>query len=106
MGIMGMESDRRLDGRGRVTLPQSVRHELGLDPGDEVTVTLKGGRIVVWPASGVARRTIIESMEGCITAETRREGAPPMEPLELDRDWTSDLSTELRSTGHRSTDAP
>lgn len=87
---MGAEEEtRRLDSKGRVTIPQSIRESLNLDPGEEVTVELDDGRVVVQPR--VSRDQFIETMAGCVNTETRDRDAEPSDPLELKADWTEDL---------------
>ena len=41
----------KVDERGRITLPSSVRRSLNIRPGDELVVTVVGGRIVIERAS-------------------------------------------------------
>lgn len=38
-----------IDKKGRVTIPSEGRRELGLKPGDKLTVSVKGGFIVLKP---------------------------------------------------------
>lgn len=83
------EETRRVDSKGRVTIPQSIRESLDLEPGEEVTVELVDGRVVVQPR--VSRESFIETMAGCINDETRAEDAEPVDPLEMKADWTEDL---------------
>ena len=33
--------------RGQVTIPQGIRKELGIQPGDNVWITIQGGKIVL-----------------------------------------------------------
>jgi antitoxin PrlF len=40
----------RLSGRGKLTLPASLRRQLGLSEGDVLTVRVKDGSIVLTPA--------------------------------------------------------
>lgn len=83
------DETRRIDAKGRVTIPQPIRESLDLDPGEEVTVELVDGRIVVRPR--VSREAFIDHMEGCLNAATRADDAEPTDPLELKADWTEDL---------------
>lgn len=88
---MGTETERRVDEKGRVTLPKAIRDRLGIEAGDYVVVDVEAGQVVVRPDPVVSRETFVETMRGCITDETRASGAPDIDPLELDRDWTADL---------------
>ena len=36
----------RIQERGQITLPKAMREEVGLAPGDEVTITVDGDRLV------------------------------------------------------------
>ncbi len=86
---MGTSERRRVDGKGRVTLPRSVRESLGIEAGEEVTVELDDGQVVIRPQ--VSREAFVEAMVGCIDEETRDSSANPTDPRELKADWTSDL---------------
>ncbi|ELZ09324.1 transcription regulator [Halovivax asiaticus JCM 14624] len=87
MSVDGTE--RKIDEKGRVTLPQSVRERLDLDAGERVRITVEDGRVVVQPH--VSRTAFIESMEGIVNEETKRDDAPTITPEDLKDDWTSDL---------------
>ncbi|HEY0573601.1 MAG TPA: AbrB/MazE/SpoVT family DNA-binding domain-containing protein [Pseudonocardia sp.] len=56
----------RITSKGQITIPQQVRRELGLEPGDEVDVVVDGGVARIVPASGPAGRgrRIVEAMLG------------------------------------------
>lgn len=87
---MGVDDERRrIDAKGRVTIPRSIRTSLNLEPGEEVGVALEDGRVVIRPR--VTRDAFVEAMEGYIDADTRAEDAEPSEPRKLKADWTSDL---------------
>ena len=43
---MGTGENRRVDEKGRVTLPQSIRESLGIEAGEEVTVEFDDGRVL------------------------------------------------------------
>ncbi len=86
---MSTDGERRIDEKGRVTLPKSVRKRLNLEPGEAVEVSVEDDRVVLRPR--VSRKAFIETMEGCLTDETRAPDAPRMDPLDLKADWTSDL---------------
>lgn len=84
-----MSAQRRIDGKGRLTIPNDIREQLGLDPGASVTVELSEGEVVVRP--NLDRERTVERLRGCINEETRREGQDTVDPEDLKRDWTSDL---------------
>ncbi|QLH77008.1 AbrB/MazE/SpoVT family DNA-binding domain-containing protein [Halosimplex rubrum] len=86
---MGTSEERRVDEKGRVTIPQSIRDALHIDPGEEVAVELVDDRIVI--RNSVSRERLVERLEGCITAETRAEDADRIDPEDLKSEWTSDL---------------
>ncbi|WP_123536114.1 AbrB/MazE/SpoVT family DNA-binding domain-containing protein [Halosimplex salinum] len=81
--------ERRVDEKGRVTIPQSVRESLGIEPGEEVTVSVDDGSVVIRPR--VTREEFVETMTGVITEETRADDAEAIDPRDLKEDWTSDL---------------
>lgn len=86
---MGASEDRRVDEKGRVTIPQAIRESLHIDPGEEVTVEQDDGRIVIRPR--ISRDEFADELRGAINEETRAEDAEPMDPLDAKDDWTSDL---------------
>ncbi|ARS89621.1 AbrB/MazE/SpoVT family DNA-binding domain-containing protein [Natrarchaeobaculum aegyptiacum] len=89
---MGTDTDeRRIDPKGRVTIPKTIRRRLALEAGEHVEVAIEEGAVVIRPTSQVSRSEFVETMEGCITAETRRQPAGSLAPDELKADWTSDL---------------
>ena len=86
---MGASEERRVDEKGRVTIPQAIRESLHIDPGEEVDVELEDGRIVIRPR--IAREDLVESIEGCINDDTREGDPESVDPGDLKADWTSDL---------------
>ena len=86
---MGTSENRCVDEKGRVTLPQSIRESLGIEAGEEVTVELDDGRVLIRPR--VSREEFVAEMAGCIDAKARAESAEPTDPRELKDDWTGDL---------------
>lgn len=46
----------RIGKRGQITIPQQVRQELGLEPGDEVDVVVRDGVATIVPATGPTGR--------------------------------------------------
>lgn len=75
MGIM-------VDERGRITLPQDLREELGIRPGHEVRVERTERGILVRRAS--TREEFIEALEGCF--DSRKTGVP-VDPLKAKEIW-------------------
>lgn len=88
VGTMATE-ERRVDEKGRVTIPRSIRETLGIEPGEEVALTLEEGSVVIRPQ--VSREAFVETMVGCVDDGTRAADAEPADPRELAADWTSDL---------------
>ena len=84
--------DRRIDEKGRITIPQRIRERLNLAPGERVRIEVDDGTVVVRPR--VSRSEFIESMQGCITTESKADDAPDVSPEDLKADWTSDLPNE------------
>lgn len=61
----------RITSKGQITIPQQVRRELGLEPGDEVEVVVRDGTATILPtrgASGRGRR-IVDALLGRGDAE-------------------------------------
>lgn len=56
----------RITSKGQITIPQQVRQQLGLHPGDEVDVVVKGGVATIVQAgeSGSRGRRVVESLLG------------------------------------------
>lgn len=46
----------RITSKGQVTIPQDVRRELGLAPGDEVEIVVRDGSATIVPAHGPVGR--------------------------------------------------
>lgn len=47
----------RLSKKGQFVLPKAMREALGVEEGDELLVTLEGGRVVLTPRAEYARTT-------------------------------------------------
>ena len=56
----------RITSKGQVTIPQQVRRELGLEPGDEVDIVVDDGAARIVPAQGPRRRgqRVVEALLG------------------------------------------
>jgi len=86
---MGTSEDRRVDEKGRVTIPQAIRESLQIDAGEEVAIEVEEGRIVISPQ--ISRADLVETLDGCINERTRAADADDLDPDDLKADWTSDL---------------
>jgi AbrB family looped-hinge helix DNA binding protein len=86
---MGASEERRVDEKGRITIPRAIRESLQIDPGEEVAVELEGGHIVIRPR--ISRSELVETIDGCVNENTRAADAESIDPGELKADWTSDL---------------
>ncbi len=75
MGIrMGIT---KLDGRGRVTLPQDLREELALSPGDPVSVEKTEDGVVVRRVR--SKKEASRRLRGIVTAKNATGKLNPME---------------------------
>ena len=56
----------RITSKGQVTIPLQVRRELGLEPGDEVVITVENGAARIVPATGPTGRgrRIVDALLG------------------------------------------
>ncbi|MGH3975079.1 MAG: AbrB/MazE/SpoVT family DNA-binding domain-containing protein [Pseudonocardiaceae bacterium] len=56
----------RITGKGQITIPQQVRRELGLEPGDEVDVVVQDGVARIVPAGKPRTRgqRVVEALLG------------------------------------------
>jgi AbrB family looped-hinge helix DNA binding protein len=56
----------RITSKGQVTIPQQVRRDLGLEPGDEVDIVVDDGFARIVPARGPRGRgrRIVEALRG------------------------------------------
>lgn len=56
----------RITSKGQITIPQQVRRELGLEPGDEVQVVVSDGVATILPTDGATRRgrRVVEALLG------------------------------------------
>ena len=86
-----MSSERKIDRKGRVTIPKSIREQLAIEPGASVSLTIEDGRIVIQHDVDSDRAHSLTSLRGCITEETKRSDADPIDPIELKQEWTTDL---------------
>lgn len=81
--------ERRIDEKGRVTIPKTIRDRLNIESGEQVDIDIEDGTVVIRPQ--ISREEFIETMEGCITADTRRKSVAKLTPEDVKSDWTSDL---------------
>jgi AbrB family looped-hinge helix DNA binding protein len=56
----------RITSKGQVTIPQQVRRELGLEPGDDVEIVVRDGVATIVPANGPSGRgrRIVDALLG------------------------------------------
>jgi AbrB family looped-hinge helix DNA binding protein len=56
----------RITSKGQVTIPQQVRRELGLEPGDEVEIVVRDGAATIVPTEGPSGRgrRIVDALLG------------------------------------------
>ena len=56
----------RITSKGQVTIPQQVRRELGLEPGDEVKIVVRDGVATILPTRGASGRgqRIVDALLG------------------------------------------
>jgi len=56
----------RITSKGQVTIPQQVRRELGLEPGDEVEIVVRDGAATIVPTQGPSGRgrRIVDALLG------------------------------------------
>ncbi len=70
----------RIDERGRVTLPQELRDELALAPGDDVTVEKSADGVVVRRIR--SKKELWRKLRGVIN---EKNAVGEMDPMELKR---------------------
>ena len=57
----------RVTSKGQVTIPQAVRAQLGIEPGDEVMFSVRDDEAVMRPALGAGRR-LVDRIAGSATS--------------------------------------
>jgi AbrB family looped-hinge helix DNA binding protein len=83
----------RVDERGRITLPSSVRRRLGIRPGDELVVSVVGGRIVIEKALNPFER--LAEILGDLTFDRSLRVAAEREALKAAEErWTRRHASE------------
>ena len=70
----------RIDDRGRVTLPQELRDELALAPGDVVTIEKAADGVVLRRVR--SKKELWQKLQGVITA---KNAVAKLDPMELKR---------------------
>ncbi|MPZ66835.1 MAG: AbrB/MazE/SpoVT family DNA-binding domain-containing protein [Pseudonocardiaceae bacterium] len=60
----------RITSKGQITIPQQVRRELGLHPGDEVEIRVDddGARIIAAPGAPSRGQRLVDRLRGSATA--------------------------------------
>jgi AbrB family looped-hinge helix DNA binding protein len=84
--------EQRVDEKGRITIPESIRDRLGIEAGARVRIAVEDGELVI--RLEVSREEFVETMAGVVDAESRKSDAPSVDPEDLKRDWTNGISTE------------
>ena len=70
----------KIDGRGRVTLPQEFRRDMSLSPGDDIEMDVtEEGLLVRRPNTA---RELFGRLKGCVTKDNAVE---PIDPMSLKR---------------------
>lgn len=88
----------KVDSKGRVVLPKSLRERLGLDPGTEVEVVEEDGKVVVRPER--SPDDVIAELERLVErASANRESRSPDE---FDAYAQKHAETIRRGAEHRS----
>ena len=67
----------KVDSKGRLVLPQSVREQLEITPGTEVTVREEDGKVVVEPAEDPD--AVIERMERLVEEAAADDETRPLD---------------------------
>lgn len=75
MGVGDIMGITKIDERGRITLPQRLREELGLRRGQEIRVDKNERGILLKPL--VTKEEFIKELEGCITQANQAEEISP-----------------------------
>jgi len=79
----------KIDDRGRVTLPASMREEAGLTPGKDVKIEKTDKGILIKPL--ITKEDFLKELEGCITEKNQAER---LSPLELKKIWGPKLDID------------
>jgi AbrB family looped-hinge helix DNA binding protein len=85
---MSGRTERCVDEEGRITIPQSIRESLHIEPGDAVEVERDDGRVVIKPR--LAREATVETIADTPTDEANVDDVTTLDPTARS-DWTSDL---------------
>lgn len=82
-----MSPERKLDRKGRVVIPKSIREQLAIALSASVSLTIEHGRIGIQRDVSGDTAQSLTPLRGCITEETKRSDADPIDPIE----WKMDL---------------
>lgn len=85
---MGVEiGNAKIDSKGRIILPPSLRDELGLQVGDMVSIEKTEKGVVLVPAS---KKDFVSRFKQLIETPPRRRGTPEnWKPSRMKRVWKS-----------------
>ena len=73
----------RIEDRGRIVIPKSIRDSLSLKRGQQVHIDTQGDAIVIRPERSMNG---LKELAGCITKENARD---TIDPLHLKNIWRS-----------------
>lgn len=69
-----------IDGAGRVVIPKQLRQAAALEPGQQLEITERDGRIEIEPVSTPMR---LVERDGFLAAEIDEDAAPPLSADEV-----------------------
>jgi len=84
-----MRFKQRIDQSGRVRIPKSICEQLAIEPGASVLMTIEDDRIVIQHDLNGDTAQSLTSLRGCITEETKRSDAEPIDPIAIGA-WSRD----------------
>lgn len=71
----------KIDKRGRATIPQEIREDCGLKPGQELLVEKRTEGIILRPL--MSRDDFVRELEGCITETNQQAKISPEKLKEI-----------------------
>jgi len=80
-----------ISAKGQATIPKAVREAVGIEPGEEVFVSVEDGRVVIEPVP------TIEELHGSLAPDDRARGEVLEQVREWDREDREREEAELRA---------